>query len=86
MKRCDAAEKARDDITMQRNALAVQIEGLEIRFPAIDEEGAAGDDALKGDENTDEEVVKVLRKRCKAAEKAQDNITMQRDALAAQLY
>ena len=85
MKRCEAAEKARDDITMQRDALAVHIEGLETRFPAIDEEGAAGEDALEDDENTDEKVVKALRKRCKAAEKAQDSITMQRDALEAQI-
>jgi NTP pyrophosphatase (non-canonical NTP hydrolase) len=85
MKRCEAAEKARDDITMQRDGLVVHIGGLETRFPAIDEEGAAGDDALEDDENTDEKVVKALRKRCKAAEKAQDSITMQSDALAAQI-
>ena len=85
MKRCEAAEKARDDITMKHDALAVHIEGLETRFPATDEEGAAGDDALEDDEITDEKVADALRKRCKAAEKAQDSITMQRDALAAQI-
>ena len=48
-KRCEAAEKARDDITMQRDALAAHIEGLETRFPALEEEGAAGEDALGDD-------------------------------------
>ena len=53
MKRCEAAEKARDDSNAQHDALAAQIEQLETRFSVIDEDGAAGDDVLKNDENTE---------------------------------
>ena len=53
MKRCEAAEKARDDVTVQHDALAAQIEALETRFTAIGEDGEAGDDVVENDENAD---------------------------------
>ena len=82
MKRCEVAEKARDDITVQHDALAALIEGLETKFSAIDEDGLAGDDVLENDENADWTKNSRLRRHMNEVRRSSTNTSCWADMVA----